>query len=209
MLEDDSFTRLTLVTTLRTAGLIVVAECSTASEALESHALHRPAVAVLDLDLGPGPTGLDVAHALRRSDPRIGIVFLTSFHDARLVTGNGQQAPGGSQYLVKQNIESLSTILSAIRSSMGSRTLSHPGASGLEEFGSLTATQIETLRLVAEGLSNKEIAHRRNVREKSVEQTIGRIAHALNITTSLSSNQRVNLAKAYFRLRGVPGPHER
>ena len=66
----------------------------------------------------------------------------------------------------------------------------------------LTQVQIETLRMVAQGLSNVEIAHQRFVSEKAVEQTISKIAKALGIPVATNQNQRVHSARIFFRLAG-------
>jgi len=75
VVEDDDFTRWTLRETLEGHGYTVVADCATAAEAFAAQKLHHPRVALLDLDLGRGPNGIDVAGTLRRNDPSIGIVF--------------------------------------------------------------------------------------------------------------------------------------
>ncbi|MCF8558302.1 MAG: LuxR C-terminal-related transcriptional regulator, partial [Candidatus Nanopelagicales bacterium] len=67
----------------------------------------------------------------------------------------------------------------------------------------LTDAQVETLRLLAYGLSNAEIARVRVVSEKSVEQAIKRAATALDIPSDATSNQRVALARAFFSLTGA------
>jgi DNA-binding NarL/FixJ family response regulator len=68
----------------------------------------------------------------------------------------------------------------------------------------LTDIQIETLRLVAQGLSNSEIAKVRFVSEKSVEQIVARIAQHLSITPDRRRNLRVALAGEYFKWLGAP-----
>jgi DNA-binding NarL/FixJ family response regulator len=68
----------------------------------------------------------------------------------------------------------------------------------------LTDIQIETLRLVAQGLSNSEIAKVRFVSEKSVEQIVARIAQHLSITPDRRQNLRVVLAGEYFKWLGAP-----
>ena len=68
----------------------------------------------------------------------------------------------------------------------------------------LTDIQIETLRLVAQGLSNSEIAKVRFVSEKSVEQIVARIAQHLAITPDRRRNLRVVLAGEYFKWLGAP-----
>ena len=68
----------------------------------------------------------------------------------------------------------------------------------------LTDIQIETLRLVAQGLSNSEIAKVRFVSEKSVEQIVARIAQHLSISPDRTRNLRVILAGEYFKWLGAP-----
>jgi DNA-binding NarL/FixJ family response regulator len=70
------------------------------------------------------------------------------------------------------------------------------------ELGKLTSTQVETLRYLAEGLSNAEIAKKRFVTERSVEVAISRIAKALGLGPDATRNQRVHMAKVYFRASG-------
>ena len=203
LLEDDDFIRMALVEALTFHGLKLVADCKTAAEALVASKAFEPQVAILDLDLGRGPTGLDVARSLRKANPEIGIVFLTSFSDPRFVVSGNQGAPAGSQYLVKRSVGTVSMILEAIELSLTSRKVSRwgPGLDG--DFGKLTESQIATLRLVAEGFSNSEIARKRSITEKSVEQQVGRIAKRLGIEKKLDRNMRVSIAQAYFRQAGI------
>ena len=66
----------------------------------------------------------------------------------------------------------------------------------------MTDIQVETLRMVAQGHTNSEIAKQRFVTEKAVEQTIAKIAKALDIPAATNQNQRVHIARVYFRLTG-------
>lgn len=203
VLEDDDFIRMTLVETLTFHGISIVANSRTASEAIAAHDKFRPQVAILDLDLGRGPTGLDVARSLRKANPTIGIVFLTSFSDPRLIDSGETGAPAGSQYLVKKSVGSVVTLLKAIEKSLVSHTVSKWGPDASSEFGRLTANQVATLRLIADGFSNQEIARKLSITEKSVEQQVGRIAKRLGIERALNRNTRVSIATAYFRQAGA------
>lgn len=198
LVEDDPFTRTTLSAALERHGLEVVAVVGSAQEAM---ALVRPDAfdcAVLDLDLGVGPTGIDVAHALRRQLPALGIVILTSFSDPRLLAASLHDLPNGSGYVVKQSLESMAFLVEAINGAVAMAGTGVP----LEELAGLTNAQVETLRLLACGLSNAEIARIRVVTEKSVEQAIARTAKRLGIDVS-QGNQRVLLAREYFRMTGA------
>lgn len=202
VLEDDPFTRLSIVSALRHFGFDVVAEEALPQAALERAQLTHPEVALLDLHLGKGATGLDVAKELRRTNPKIGIVMLTSFEDPRLLSPSLPPVPKGSVYLTKRSVQNLALIktavLEAAAAAMSNTEVQHTPA-----FGALSDVQIETLRLVAQGFSNSEIAKRRFVKEKSVEITISRVAKSLGIVNSNSVNQRVHIARVYFRSIGA------
>lgn len=193
--------RVSLVAALATAGITVIASAKTSAEALDLAQTHFPQVALVDLHLGRGPTGVDVAHALRKNDPRIGVVFLTSFEDPRLIAET-RPLPQGSQYLLKKDVGSIDEIAEAITASLEgkNRRISTELPSNMSQ---LSDVQLETLRLVAQGLSNTEIARRRQVTEKSIEASITRLLKSLNIPRDEGSNQRVQLARLYFESQGL------
>lgn len=200
VIEDDDLMRVSLVAALASADVDVVASAKTSAEALElAHTLF-PQVALVDLHLGRGPTGVDVAHELRKNDPRIGIVFLTFFEDPRLIAET-KPLPQGSQYLLKKDVGSIDEIAEAITASLEgkNRRISTELPSNMSQ---LSDVQLETLRLVAQGLSNTEIARRRQVTEKSIEASITRLLKSLNIPRDEGSNQRVQLARLYFESQG-------
>ena len=212
VIEDDSFTRSTLCAALRSLGLNVVAESGSSREALVLGRTHLPSAALIDLDLGKGPTGIDLAIALRKIKRDIGIVFLTSYDDPRFLRPNLPPLPVGSQYLVKKSVAEIATvtraienaILSAKQTGSGSRALQSGGGVQLSE---LTSIQIETLRLVSQGLTNSEIAKQRFINVKSVEQTINRVAKILDLPQDVTHNQRVHMARVFFRSSGA-APNE-
>jgi len=202
VVEDDGFTRWTLRETLEGHGYTVVADCATAAEVLAAQKRHHPRIALLDLDLGRGPNGIDVAGTLRRNDPSIGIVFLTSFDDPRLVSSPGQLLPAGSQYLVKKSVGSVAAIRKAMEKSLVSRKVQKLDAGFGGELGVLSVVQLQTLRLVAEGFTNAEIAKRQDITEKSAEQQLARITKKLGIESDPERNLRVALVRAYLRQPG-------
>jgi DNA-binding NarL/FixJ family response regulator len=200
IVEDDDFTLFTLSATLKANGFDVVAETKNAGEAVAKSLEKRPDVALLDLDLGIGPTGIDLSIALRKKIPNIGIVFLTSYKDPRLLRSSLPELPAGSIFLVKQDISDPSVLEIKIREAALYKIGNKDKSPVIEsEF---TDSQIETLKLLAEGLSNGEIAKRRFVTEKAIEVTIARLAKKFDIPYDAASNQRVVLAKKVFELMG-------
>jgi DNA-binding NarL/FixJ family response regulator len=201
IVEDDTFTRLMLYTALKSQGFSSVYESASASDAAKLIDSQNFDVAVLDLHLGIGPTGIDVAQALRRKSPGVGIVFLTSFDDPRLLSPFLPKLPGNSQYLTKSQISSVGILIKAIEAASEGATR-QVSTKPENPLVALSDSHLETLRMVAEGYSNAEIAKRRFVTERSVEVTITRIARSLGLSPDSTKNQRVHMAKVYFRAGG-------
>ncbi|MFY9220159.1 MAG: response regulator [Candidatus Nanopelagicales bacterium] len=186
LVEDDDFTRSTLAAALQSHGIKVVAAVGTAREALAMK--HLPEVAVIDLDLGLGPNGIDVAVALREHDPLIALVLLTSYEDPRLIDTALPTLPRGIRYLRKRDVNNVNEVVSAIHDAANS-----PLAIQRLEALALTEPQLEILRGVAEGLSTAEIARRRGVTDKAVEGIITRLCEHFDLppTVTVSSTRPV------------------
>lgn len=204
LVDDDPFTRMTLVTTLTSLGFMVAGDVATAKEALLLAAETRPDVSVVDLDLGEGPTGLDVAHRLREMFPRIGLVVLSTYEEPRLMGFNQHPLPDDAIYLVKRTVVDPEILGKAVRMSVdddfrqGTLRVVPKDALGV----TLSDPQIDIMRLVAAGHSNAEIARRRSLTVPAVEKAIARLIKQLDLQASPDTNQRVAIAQAYFRLTG-------
>jgi DNA-binding NarL/FixJ family response regulator len=206
LVEDDDFTRLMISTALRGQGLDVVLDTAEPSVALERAKTLKPDLAILDLHLGKGPTGIDLAVALRRELPKIGILMLTSYEDPRLLNPNLPKLPFGGVYLTKKSVAEIAVLNNAVATALNHRKWSNATSvvpQSVSSVAKLTSTQLETLRLMSQGLSNAEIARRRFVTEKSVETSIARLAKVMGLTQDPGKNQRVHMAKVYFRALGV------
>lgn len=195
VVEDDNFTRAILSKSLDEDGIEIAFAASTASEAITLAQEKLINVALLDLHLGKGPNGIDVAQQLRKINPKLGIVFLTSFDDPRLLAP-GSAIPAGAIYLVKKNVPDLSLLKKALYQAAIGKTSKNDGET---VFGKFTDTQIETIRLVALGYSNAEIAKLRHITPGSVENSIARLAKSLGLDKDLAKNQRVHIAKVFFK----------
>ena len=209
VVEDDSLTRSTLCTALTSLGIKIVAETGSIKDAISLAREHKPDACLIDLDLGKGPTGIDLAYALRKLKSDIGIVFLTTYDDPRFLRSNMSVLPGGAEYLVKKSVKDILVVVSTLQraidsgKNVGERNLiqsSLPRTQNLE----LTDLQVETLRLVSQGLTNTEIAKLRFITEKSVEQILSRISKILSIPKDSTHNQRVHMARVFFQNSGAP-----
>jgi len=200
VIEDDDFTRFTLIATLKTNNFNVVAEANNGGLAISRAMEHRPDVALIDLDLGKGPTGIDLSIVLRKNLPEIGIVFLTSYKDPRLLRTSLPELPKGSIFLVKQDTNNPDHLTKRILEAVNQKNQNTNLDQQIET--DFTDSQIETLKLLAEGLSNSEIAKKRFVTEKAIEVTIARLAKKFDVPYDSASNQRVVLANKVFSMMG-------
>lgn len=200
LLEDEALLRLTLASTLPDETMSVVGAFGDAKSAVAAAAETPFDVLVTDLDLmqGPGPNGIVVANVVRRTHPEAGVVLLTSYADPRLIGAKLNQVPERTEYLRKQDVVEIEMLRAAIRRSLR-RTFDADEAVPAVE---LTDTQIETMRLVAQGLSNAEIARQRVVTERAVEMSIYRIARNLGHSADATQNTRALIVRAYYEMTG-------
>jgi DNA-binding NarL/FixJ family response regulator len=198
VVEDDAFTRMTLVTVVTSLGHEVTGQAGTVVDAMDEARTSRPDVVLLDLDLGAGPTGIDAAYGLRGLLPDVGIVLLSSYADARVMGRRARPLPPGALFVSKRDLSDVQVLEDAIR---GSLQADSPvaGPRGGVDF---TDSQLELMRLVASGLSNDEIARRLWLTEPSVRRSITRLLRKLNIESSDTRNARVQLTRAYNELAG-------
>jgi DNA-binding NarL/FixJ family response regulator len=201
IVEDDSMMLQALSSGLIANGITEVEVADSASVAMRLFRTFRPDVSLIDIELRQGPTGVDVSHAMRKLDANVGIVFLTSLADPRLVDSRIPELPEGSIYLRKNSVKNLSEVVEALNASIsgGSKATK---ARDDQEFLDLTKAQFEIIRLISEGHSNLEISKIRVTTVKSTENAIARLAKKLGITNSTNASQRVLLARKYIELIG-------
>ena len=202
VVDDDDFVRFLLTRTLADFGYETVDDAASVTEGMKLAKLHRPDLAILDLDLGVGPTGIDVGHQLRKLFPAIAIIILSSFQDPRLLGAN-RELPIGAVYTSKREVGNVEVLREAITVVMQAPCGKRFGAPELRISGRrLSDNQVEIMRLVAEGCSNAEIARRRVLTEAAVEKAIARLIKQLDLAPSRDENARVLMTQAYFSLIG-------
>ena len=202
IVDDDDFTRMTLRAVLASLDYAVVGDAAHIVGAMDMARNERPDLAVIDLDLGEGPTGVDLAHGLRSLLPSIGLVILSSYADPRLIGRRTRPLPEGTTYLSKQSVGDARVLDDALR-----RALSREDAAHVPESTALTDTQIEIMRLISGGYSNAEIAKRMWISEDGVNRAVTRLVKQLGLQVTKEHNTRVLISRAYAELAGraVPG----
>lgn len=204
VVEDEPLLASLVVDALTSAGFDV-ASASDVESARTLIDTFDPDMAVLDISLGNGPTGIHLAHALAISRPDIAILFLTRHPDAASASAEGLDVPPGAGFLRKHMVNDTKHLLDAIEKVFADRasevrqdTVSGSGIDGLNE-------QARTvLRLLADGCSNAEIARRCGLSVKSVERWIDAVYRELHIDKGAEVNPRVEAAKRYYLAMGVP-----
>ena len=200
IVDDDPFTRVVLSSALRELGIELIAAVGSATEAMEMLSANTCDLAVLDLDLGEGPTGIDLAHGLRRIAPNIAIIVLSTYAEPRLMGSKQQVLPDGVRYLVKQTISEAETLGDVIADVVCSPLSIQKEDTALGLLSELSDTQVDIMRFLAEGRSNEEIARLVFLAEGSVEKAIARIIKKLGVKADRTQNQRVMLAQFYFQM---------
>jgi DNA-binding NarL/FixJ family response regulator len=214
IVNDDAFELSSLSAALRLHSVNVIGEAQTIPIAQNLFKSLQPDVVIIDIQFC-GEEGVSLARSLRKDKTDLGIILITSCPDLRLLGLKEKDIPHGSKIILKKSIADLLVIKDSIKLSVSSLTTKEKMA-WVDSHGSLheisftsvlsdfTDIQIETLRLLATGLSNAEIGRRRFVSEKSVEQIVARIAQHFGFLPDRTKNLRVLLTGEYFKWLGAP-----
>ena len=202
IVDDDALLASSLAYGLKDLGVNVTGTFPSAADVV-SHSVDKGVnVALLDFDLGPGPTGIDLARALREKLPSIGLILLTTYSDPRLKIGGLPSLPKGAAYITKSAISDLNEVTRVI-DRVSRNPMTGDGIRNDSDSTPLTTTQIEILRSVSNGLSTTQIAAERGVSTKAVEQQLTKIYDALDLPRGPDTNQRVHLVRDYLKRSGL------
>jgi two-component system, NarL family, nitrate/nitrite response regulator NarL len=201
IVEDNDLLRLSLGTSLAQENFEIVFSVSTALEALELIETAKIDVLIADLHLGETINGIDVSLLWQKAHPDLGVLYLTSYEDPRLISGGKSPVMAdNSVYVTKSSISEIDQLVQAINSSLEKKGAPKNARTG--PLAKLTDVQMETLSLLALGHSNKEIARIRGINEESVAISLNRISKALGLPAQMDRNQRVHLARVVLRGQG-------
>ena len=198
--DDDKLVAISLKTILESTGKVeVVALGSSAGEAVELYKKHKPDVALLDIRMGE-VTGIDAAKEILGFDKDARVLFLTTCSDDEYIIESLRI--GAKGYILKQNYDDIVPALEAVMSGQnvfGSEVVSRipelmksGGAFDFEKYD-ISDREQEILTLIAEGLSNKEIAGRLYLSEGTVRNYIS------SLLEKLSLRDRTQLAVFYYK----------
>ena len=212
IVEDDALLRELVAGALETRGFRVTT-AATAADAMRAVHAVDPDGALVDIDLGEGPTGFDFADRLLQQYPHVAIVFLTNLPDPRFADRDPNGLPRGVAYLRKSAISDVDAIIAALDSALrgGNLTQHRHDRNPKRPLANLTRRQIDVLRMVVDGKTNAQIADARGVTLKSVEATLQRAYLAIGIAPETNGNSRVLAARRFLEateptVRQLPAP---
>jgi DNA-binding NarL/FixJ family response regulator len=165
--------------------MLIVGEASNGREAIEMFRSKRPDVALMDLQM-PDMNGIDAIATIREEHPQARIIVLTTYEGD--VLARRALKAGATGYILKDMIRT--ELLGAIRAvHLGKRYIPQKIAAELVEHyaeDDLSEREIEVLRQVARGTSNKIIASHLSISEATVK------AHMQNILLKLGASDRTH-----------------
>ncbi len=202
VIDDDRLVALSLKTILESSKKVEIAAIGySGKEALFLYDRHSPDIVLMDIRMS-GMTGLEAGEEILKKDPCARILYLTTFSDDEYIARAIRQ--GAKGYILKQDFDAIEPALFAVMN--GQRVFGDQIISRLpelmtekkepdyQEYG-LTEKEWDIIQLVAEGLSNKEIALQMILGEGTVRNYLSQILDKLAL------RDRTQLAIFYYKLK--------
>lgn len=162
--------------------LRVVAEAANGLEAVEAYQRYKPDVTLLDLRM-PVMEGVEAVRQIRLRDPQAKVIVLTTYDADEDIT---RALKAGAKAYVLKDI-SADGLIACIRDVLAGKTYLAPAAAAKLAEGvtrvQLTPRELSTLRLMADGKSNKEIANALGISERTVKTHLGHLFEKLGVTS--------------------------
>ena len=212
--DDSMLTREGIAHLLTDAGHDVVAQAGDSQRLLALVQTLRPDAVIVDIRMPPTHTdeGLVAAQRIRTSHPNVGVLVLSQYVEPSYAMRLIQDHPEGVGYLLKERVFDVANLVDALQRITDGETVVDPTivsrlfgrrrtADPLDE---LTERATEVLGLVAEGLSNRAIAGRLHITERTVEAHITKAFAQLGLAEDPGSHRRVLAVLAYLRHQSGP-----
>ena len=191
-------------------GLEVVAVCADLDSMLAAVDAQRPDVLITDIRMPPtgSDEGIRAAAQLRHTHPDVGVVVLSQYSEPRYVLALLEDGTDGRAYLLKERVDDLDQLLSAIHAVAAGGSTIDPkvvellvtgrNRTGSSPLRTLTPRELDVLREMAEGKNNAAIAQALFLGERSVEKVIHSIFLKLGIAWEDTDNRRVKAVLLYL-----------
>jgi len=201
LLEDEALSRMLLTEVLTEAGFLVSA-CENSSQALKAYKDLDPDALIFDINLGDGTSGVDLMVSLLRQSPDVAGVLLSNYQIAPDKKDKELQEVA---FIDKRDLADPQILITTLNTVLSDSLRPEESARFKKNILSeLTSSQLEVLRLVALGLSNQEIADRRETSLRGTEQILNRLFTSLGIKSDTKTNPRVVASRMYITTLGIP-----
>jgi DNA-binding NarL/FixJ family response regulator len=227
IVEDHALLREGIIALLQENEIEVVAQAQDGPGLLRIVDGHTPDLAICDVRLPPTFTdeGIRAALEARRRHPKLGVLVLSQYVEPAYSAELLREGEGGIGYLLKERVSEVRTFVEAVRrvadggtaldrevisSLVGDRRRGDAGpATALD---ALTARELQTLELIAQGRSNAAIARELVVTLGAVEKHVSNIFGKLDLPATDDDHRRVLAVLTFLRasdgesLPSVAGP---
>jgi DNA-binding NarL/FixJ family response regulator len=210
--DDSAVVREGLRHALQAHGHEVVGTAADGEELLDCVQREAPEVALVDIRMPPTHTseGLDAASAIRERSPDVALLVLSQYVDADYALTLLRESPARSGYLLKDRIADLTALLEAIERVARGETVVDPELVDLllhrpaseSRLAHLSDRERTVLALLAEGLSDRAIAARLWLTQKTVETHVRHILAKLSLPPDADHNRRVLAVLTFLRSQG-------
>jgi DNA-binding NarL/FixJ family response regulator len=207
--DDVLLTRAGVARVLGDVGAEVVGEAGNAAELLRAVHAQRPDAVVVDIRMPPTHTdeGLVAAARIRSDRPETAVLVLSQYVEPAYALRLVSDHPERVGYLLKERVFDGALLLDALHRLLAGETVVDPAIVARllgrrrrdDPLAALTAREREVLSLVAEGLSNRGIAERLHVTERTVEAHITQTFDKLGLAGDPRSHRRVRAALVFLR----------
>lgn len=204
VVEDEPLTASLLSGSLSSQGFAV----EIAGDVVEALAVvdrFDPDAALIDISLGDGPNGIDLAHVLREQSPWIALLFLTKHSDLRTAGLSVDDLPPGCGFMRKDRVRDALHLLQNLESVLADQQEPvRDDQDPAKLLAGLSSNQMEIMRLMAQGYTNDYIARYKGMSRSSIERWIIEIFRALKIDTRGDLNPRVEAVRHFIEASNLP-----
>jgi DNA-binding NarL/FixJ family response regulator len=209
---------------LEASGEVTVqAAVGSAPELLDAVRRRRPDAVLTDIrmpvpaaangDQAPAMEGIDAAHAIKMSEPRVGVVILSQYADESYAFELFRNGTAGLAYLLKDRVGDLDQLLSALRAVAAGGSVIDPQVVDAlvsrrarlqsSPVAKLSPRELDVLREMAQGHGNAGIARALYLSESSVEKHVNAIFTKLDLASEQQVHRRVAAVLTFLRDAGL------
>ncbi len=207
--DDVMLTREGIVRLLKDAGIDVVAEAENADELMRHVRSTKPDVALVDIRMPPTHTdeGIVAARTIRAEHPETGVLVLSHYVEPSYAMRLIEDHPERIGYLLKDRVFDIAVVVDALRRIVDGETVIDPtivsrlvGRRRREDpLAALTDRERAVLGLIAEGMSNRAVAARLHITERTVEAHSTQVFQKLGLGESPEQHRRVLAVLEFLR----------